>query len=123
MDATLPQAAVADALKTKRSVQLATALQKRGGEAGELKKAYDKVQPLQGNVVDLSGWDLADGGSADGCVADLIYRAPGCHEGDIRGFTHVPPPRALREMLKGGSSSRLKSWCLDARDRAWIARY
>lgn len=49
---------------------------------------------------------LADGGSADGCVADLIYRAPGCHEGDIRGFTHVPPPRALREMLKGGSSSR-----------------
>ena len=59
------QSAVAEALKTKRSVQLATALQTPGGEAGGLAEAYDRVQRLQGNVVDLSGWDLTEEGSAD----------------------------------------------------------
>ena len=57
-------AAVAEALKIKRSVQLAAALQTPGGEAGGLAEAYDRVQRLQGNVVDLSAWDLSQG-SAD----------------------------------------------------------
>ena len=71
------QAAVADALKTKRSVQLATALQKRGGEAGELKKAYDKVQPLQGNVVDLSKLDLSAGSADSTLVVEWMGSGPG----------------------------------------------
>ena len=59
------QSAVAEALKTKRSVQLAARLQTRGGEAGGLAEAYGRVQRLQGNVVDLSAWDLREEGSAD----------------------------------------------------------
>ena len=58
------QSAVAEALKTKRSVQLAARLRTPGGEAGGLAEAYDRVQRVQGNVVDLSAWDLSQG-SAD----------------------------------------------------------
>ena len=71
------QAAVADALKTKRSVQLATVLQTRGGEAGELAEVYDKVQPLQGNVVDLSQLDLSAGSADSTLVVEWMKSGPG----------------------------------------------
>ena len=57
------QKAVDDALKAKRSVELAAMLVGEGAEGG-LEAAIKRVEPLQGNVVDLSEMALGEG-SAD----------------------------------------------------------
>ena len=60
------QKSVDEALKTKRSVELAAMI----AEAGGLEAAIDRVQPLQGNVVDLSEMELGeDGGDVAVVVA------------------------------------------------------
>ena len=65
------QEAVAEALKTKRSVELATLL---GGTGGvELADAMQRVAPLALNIVDLGKWDLAEG-SADSKLIDAWMR-------------------------------------------------
>ena len=56
------QKAVDDALKAKRSVELAAMLVVPGAEGG-LEAAIERVDPLQGNVVDLSKMALGEGGA------------------------------------------------------------
>ena len=56
------QKAVDDALKAKRSVELAAMLVGAGAEGG-LEAAIKRVEPLQGNVVDLSEKALGEGGA------------------------------------------------------------
>ena len=56
------QKAVDDALKAKRSVELAAMLVGEGAEGG-LEAAIERVEPLQGNVVDLSQMALGEGGA------------------------------------------------------------
>ena len=56
------QKAVDDALKAKRSVELAAMLVGAGAEGG-LEAAIKRVEPLQGNVVDLSQMALGEGGA------------------------------------------------------------
>ena len=56
------QKAVDDALKAKRSVELAAMLVGAGAEGG-LEAAIMRVDPLQGNVVDLSKMALGEGGA------------------------------------------------------------
>ena len=56
------QKAVDDALKAKRSVELAAMLAVPGAEGG-LEAAIEHVDPLQGNVVDLSKMALGEGGA------------------------------------------------------------
>ena len=66
------QGAVSELLKTKRAVQLATLLQE-----DELARAFDKVQPLQGNVVDLSKWDLSEGSTSSRLVVEWMANGAG----------------------------------------------
>ena len=56
------QKAVDDALKAKRSVELAAMLVGAGAEGG-LEAAIKRVEPLQGNVVNLSQMALCEGGA------------------------------------------------------------
>ena len=56
------QKAVDDALKAKRSVELAAMLAVPGAEGG-LEAAIERVEPLQANVVDLSEMALGEGGA------------------------------------------------------------
>ena len=56
------QKAVDDALKAKRSVELAAMLVGAAAEGG-LEAAIERVEPLQGNVVDLSQMALGEGGA------------------------------------------------------------
>ena len=56
------QKAVDDALKAKRSVELAAMLVGEGAKGG-LEVAIKRVEPLQGNVVDLSEMALGEGGA------------------------------------------------------------
>jgi len=70
------QDAVGEALKAKRSVELAAALQRQGG-IGSLGEAVTKVQPLQGNIVDLSDWDLVEGSAEAQLVVEWMLSVPG----------------------------------------------
>ena len=56
------QKAVDEALKAKRSVELAAMLVGAGAQGG-LEAAIERVEPLQGNVVDLSEMALGEGGA------------------------------------------------------------
>lgn len=62
-------------------------------------------RPLQPKLADGDGSGCVASSSA-GHVETLVYRAPGCHPGDLQHFTHVPPPPALRAMLKRGHAER-----------------
>ena len=63
------QEAVGEALKIKRSVELAAMMLAdemhvpEDGPEGGLRAAIERVEPLQGNVVDLSAMALGEGGS------------------------------------------------------------
>ena len=56
------QKKVDEALKAKRSVELAAMLVGAGAQGG-LEAAIERVEPLQGNVVDLSEMALGEGGA------------------------------------------------------------
>jgi len=57
------QDAVAEALKTKRTAELAAAF--GAGDASGLASAMERVETLQGNVVELREWDVQTEGSAE----------------------------------------------------------
>uniref|UniRef100_A0A7S2CJJ4 Uncharacterized protein n=1 Tax=Haptolina brevifila TaxID=156173 RepID=A0A7S2CJJ4_9EUKA len=66
--------AVDEALKVKRSVDLASVL---GGEtAGNLEASLPLVAPLQLSVVDLSGWELQEGGAHANAVIRWMASNP-----------------------------------------------
>ena len=65
------QEAVAEALKAKRSVELAAAMTEV-----PLEDAMGKVAPLQGNVVDLTPLDLGEGGADVAVVAKWMRFNP-----------------------------------------------
>lgn len=84
------QAAVEEALRTKRSVELAAVVvQQAAAEGaadgaardaavgGELAAAMEKAEPLQGNVVDLSKMSLAEGGADVALVVAWMRSSPG----------------------------------------------
>ena len=68
------QAAVGDALKVKRAAVLAATMQHSGG--GGLAAAMDTVLPLQASGVDLTGYDLGDGGVMVGTVVAWMKSEP-----------------------------------------------
>lgn len=95
------QAAVEEALRTKRSVELAAVVVQqaegaatRDADTGELAAAMEKAEPLQGNVVDLSKMALAEGGEDVALVVAWMRSHPG---GVSR--LRVDAPAACAEVL------------------------
>ena len=69
------QKAVDDALKSKRSVELAAMLAAAGAKGG-LEAAIKRVEQLQGNVVNLSKMALDEGGADVDVVVEWMHSNP-----------------------------------------------